>query len=372
MPLARADNPVTRPLFDSNPAIPDGLSPEKNAVLRVYGWAPSYVSPKLTKAFEDKFGCSVEFIKFKSMDQAVARLRTGTLRADVFFPTLKVLGSLVEARMLQPLNLSYIPSLNDHVWPSMVSPFYDVGPRYTVPYFVWTTGIAWRNDLVRTDIASMANPYDVFWDPTYRGHVHLLDSVQDVIGMALLRGGFTDVNTEDPAVIGRAKNDLLALVDAVAPVFDITDYKDLFVPGEAQVHQAWSGDLTYAKHFAPHPSDIRKLSYWWPEHGLIGSDTMTVLAGAESPVLAHEFLNFLLDGKNALVNSIYNGYQAPVMTVTPETLVALGAVPAHLRNIIVTPEDFLTGREELELSPAGDALWHAAYSEILTAAEPVA
>jgi len=371
MPLARADNPVTLPLFDSNPAIPDDLSPEKDAVLRVYGWAPSYVSPKLVGEFEDRYGCAVEFTTYKSMDEAVARLRTGTLEADVFFPTLKVLGSLVDARMIQPLNLSYVPSLNEHVWPHMVSPFYDVGSRYTVPYFVWTTGISWRNDLVKADIPSMANPYDVFWDGTYKGHVHLLDSVQDVIGMALLRRGVTDVNTESRVLIERAKDDLLEMVDTVAPAFDITDYRDLFT-GEVYVHQSWSGDMTFAKHYAPEPSDIQKLSYWWPKQGLIGSDTMTVLASAESPVLAHEFMNSLLDGENAFTNSVYNGYQAPVESVTPDRLVDAGAVPPNLRNIIVTPQDFDTGQEELELSPAGDALWHAAYSEVLKAAEPTA
>jgi spermidine/putrescine transport system substrate-binding protein len=375
MPLARANNPVTRPLFDSNPAIPDGLSPEKNASLRIYGWNPpsSYMSPRLVSEFEERYGCSVRFVEpFTSMDQAVARLRTGNLEADVFQgTTLKVLGSLVDARMIQPLNLAYLPNLNDHAWPQMINPFYDVGSRYTVPYFVWTTGIAWRNDLVETDIPSLADPYGVFWDPANRGHVHMLDSVQDVIGMALLRRGVTDVNTENPLLIERAKDDLLDMVEAVLPKFDITDYRDL-LSGAAHVHLSWSGDMTYARHYASKPSDILKLSYWWPKEGLIGSDTMTVLKGAENPVLAHAFLDFLLDGEKAFANSVYTGYQAPVSSVTPDSLVDDGAVPPNLRNIIVTPEDFVTGREELELSPAGDALWHAAYSEVLKAAESVA
>ena len=40
--------------------------------------------------------------------------------------------------------------------------------RYTIPYTVYTTGIAWRNDLVPVDIASMQNPYEIFWDTAYK------------------------------------------------------------------------------------------------------------------------------------------------------------------------------------------------------------
>lgn len=373
IPLARQDHPVHLPLFEDLPPIANGLSPETHASLRIYGWGPSYISPHLIREFENTYECSIDFVPFRQMDDAVAHLRTGLFEADLFFPTLKVLGALASARVLQPLNHSYIPNLSQNVWQSLESPFYDLGSRYTVPYFVWTTGIAWRNDLVTADIPAMNDPYDVFWDPAYRGHVHVLDSVQDLIGMALLHEGIDDVNTEDPRLIEQAKNALLDMVDAVAPQIDSTDYRDLFTGG-AQVHQSWSGNISFARHFAPKPSDITKLSYWWPPQGhagapgLIGSDTLAVLAGAKSPVLAHHFINFILDAENAYTNSAYNGYQAPVRSVTAGRLVAEDAVPENLHNIIVTQEDFALGKEELELSPAADALWHQVYDEVLAAA----
>ena len=62
----------------------------------------------------------------------------------MFVPELVFLERLAVGKVLQPLNLSYIPNLRQNVWPSLASPWYDVGSRYTVPYTIYTTGIAWR------------------------------------------------------------------------------------------------------------------------------------------------------------------------------------------------------------------------------------
>ena len=364
---ARVNQPVTLPLFDDLPPIADDL-PNEDGVLRVFGYYPTYVAPKVSQRFEQAEGVKVEHIPFRSIDQAVARLRTGTFEADIFFPTLKVLGTLAAARFLQPLNPTYLPNLQANVWPQLRDPFYDVGSQYTVPYLVWTTGISWRNDMVRENVAAMDNPYDILWDRSYRGKVHLLNSTQDMIGMALLHRGVQDVNTGDPEHVAQAKEDLLDLVDAVKPHIDSTDYRDLF-SGDAYLHQSWSGNLSFAQHYAPNPSDIEKLSYWWPKSGLIGSDTAVVLADAKNPVLAHRFLNFLMDEENAYENSVWLGYQAPIQSVVADRLVDEGAVPENLSSIIVTPDDFMTGREELELSPSADSMYHAAYDSVVAAAK---
>lgn len=372
---ASRDRPATLPLFQDNPSIPDDLPLEQDAKLHIYGW-PQYVAPKLLRGFEERYDCRIVYESFVTMDEAVARLRTGTFTGDVFFPATTVLGALAAARVLQPLNLSYIGNLGSNVWDQLVNPFYDRGPRYSVPYFVWTTGIAWRNDLVSEDIAALDNPYDVFWNPRYRGFVHLLNNPRDTIAMTLLRNGGTNVNETDPAVIRRAREDLFALVDAVAPQFDHTDYRDLF-SGDSKVHQSWSGNIGFAHYYSAQQRDVAHLSYLWPPQGrddipgIIGNDTMAILAGAMHPVLAHRFLDFMLEETSAYVNSVYEGYQAPVSSVTRDRLMREGAVAPNLRNIIVEPEDFSKGYQELELAPAVDELWQASYAAITAAAANV-
>jgi len=58
------------------------------------------------------------------------------------------------------------------------------------------------------------------------------------------------------------------------------------------------------------------------------------------------------------------GYQMPVNTMTPESMVSSGLVPEHLSTVIVSTDDFAKGSRELELAPDADALWQSAYAEL--------
>ena len=120
----------------------------------------------------------------------------------------------VAGKLIKPINLDYVPNLAKNIWPELVSPFYDVDSHYTVPYTCYATGIAWRNDKVSEDIAAMPQPWDIFWQSeAYKGKIALLSEERETIGMALLRKGHLDINTEDPALIDQAVADLKELYD---------------------------------------------------------------------------------------------------------------------------------------------------------------
>jgi spermidine/putrescine transport system substrate-binding protein len=362
-PLARPDNPVTWPIYDDNPPIDSGLSPESNATLKVYNWE-DYLWPRLLKNFCAEMGCKYELTTFEGVDEALAKIRTGQVDFDLYFPDPSLIGKLVSAKLVRPLNLDYIPNLKN-VWPNLQSPFYDVGSRYTVPYVIYTTGVAWRNDKVPDDIPGMANPYEIFWDSKYKGKIHIFNDYRESIGMALLKNGITDLNTEDPSKIDIAKTDLLKTIDVANVKLDIDDWTDL-PEGVSWIHQAWSGDIVSAQYYLPKGVPVEVLQYWSPPdgRGAIGSDNITVLKSGKNPVLAHMFINYLLDNKNGFDN-FYNltGYQPPFNTIHPDTLVSDGVIPASLETTVVSPDDFDKGFTYLELSPSGDALWHSAYQQ---------
>ena len=132
IPLPRPDSPVTWPLYANNPAIKSGLAPEQNATLRLFNWV-AYINPDCLKAFGKKYNCKVEVTTFQNMDAALAKLRSGQLNFDVFFPTVDVMAQLVYGKLIQPLNHSYIPNITQ-AWPDFTNPFYDGKWQYTVPY----------------------------------------------------------------------------------------------------------------------------------------------------------------------------------------------------------------------------------------------
>ena len=151
--------------------------------------------------------------------------------------------------------------------------------------------------------------------------MYLLEDDREVFGMALLRmSPDNDVNTEDEELIAAALEDVMELTDAVNVKVGAEAYTVL-PEKRAWVHQCWSGDVVNAQYYLPEGESIDNIGYWYPPDGggVIGSDTIAVMRDAEKPVLAHTFINFLLDEAHALENYGWLGYQPPQNSIDPET-----------------------------------------------------
>lgn len=365
-PLARRDAPVTWNLFDDNPAAKPGLSPESGP-LRVFGYN-DYIYKAVLQAFEKRYRTKVQYTVFDTPDEMVAKLQSGAASFDlVCTVTLDNVGKLVASKLLQPLNHSYLPNFDANVWPSLKSPFYDQESRYTAPYTLYSTGVGWRNDLVKQEVGGMDNPYDVLWDPAYRGKTHLLNGSRDPIAMALLRNGVTDVNTTDQATLDKAKDDLLEGVSKMNWKFDHTDYNEL---GQWSLHHTWSGQVAYYQYYLPKGLEITRFSYVWPPAGpgkapgLLQNDVLAIPKAAKNPVLAHAMIDFLLDTKHATDNYGYEGFQPPINALEPDRIVSMGLVPPNLKNIVITDADVALGLSTLELTPAANQLWQSIYQQV--------
>jgi len=108
MRIASPDKPVTWDIPKDNEAIADSLAPEKGATLQLYSYA-DYVSPDAIKSFQDKYGTQVAVSTFNDTDEAITKIRAGSVDYDVFFPSYDQIGKLVNGSLLRPLNHSYIP-----------------------------------------------------------------------------------------------------------------------------------------------------------------------------------------------------------------------------------------------------------------------
>ena len=361
--LARPDAPVTLPTQD-NPAIADGLQPEAGP-LKILGYN-DYIRKFILNKFSDQYGTSVDWTIFDTPEQMVQMMQSSGSNWDLIVSvTLENVGKLAFGNLIQPLNKSYVPNFAN-VWNVFQSPFYDVGAQFTAPYTVYTTGITWRNDMVNEDIPAMDNPYDILWDPKYTGQVHLLNGSRDTLAAALLRMG-ADVNTSDPNVLDQAKQMLLDGVAAMNWKFDHVDYSEL---GTFDIHQTWSGQVAYYQYYLPKGLPITAFSYVWPpkavgkKPGIITNDVFAIPKGAASPVLAHTMIDFLLEPSNSAVNYAYEGYQPPLTSITPESILADELVPKNLANILITEEDFPLGVQELELAPAVTQLYQQIYQDV--------
>ncbi len=360
-PLARPNNPVTWQLYDDNQAIASGLNPEKGATLQLFNWA-DYIWKKVVNDFAAKYDCKVQITTFDNTDEFLSKIRTGA-SFDVCWPTPDQMGKLVTAKLIQPLNHSYLPNLAN-VWSSLQDPFYDKGSQYTVPYTIYSTGIAYRTDKITTAPGDLSNPYEIFWDSAYKGKTYILDDYRESTGMILLKNGITDINTGDANALNQARQDLLDLVTAVNVKDDVDDYTEI-PEGRAWLHQGWSGDMISAQYYLPKGTPESVIGYWFPQDkgGVVGSDIIAIPKSAKNPVLAHLFLNYMLDNKVAYGNFYnFNGYQPPLNSIDTDRLLG-DAVPKNLPDAVVRPEDFDRSYQLLELAPSVDAMWHSNWQQ---------
>jgi spermidine/putrescine transport system substrate-binding protein len=359
--FATPESPVTWEIYDDNPMIASGLEPE-SGTLRIYNWN-GYLWPRIKTNFAKEYGVKVEETFFSTTDEAVAKISSGAVDFDVFFPTTDRVGRLILGKSLQPLNRDYIPNL-ENVWASLRDPWYDKGSQYTVPYAIWTTGIGYRTDQISTAPGSLSNPYEIYWDPAAKGKLYLLDDSRDAPAHMLLKNGVRNINTERPEDIELAKGELKSLYDQNVKT-STDDYTNL-PEGKAWVHQMWSGSAISAQYYLPEGVGVEALGYWFPQdgRGIIGSDMLAIPSNAKNPVLAHHFLNYLLDEKHGYDNFVeFTGYQPPFTALNPDRLVTDGVVPKNLRTAIVREADFDVASQFTELSPAGATEWQNAWAE---------
>ena len=356
-PLPRQNRPVKWPLYADNKPIASGLAPEEGATLRLYNWA-AYINESVVKSFCKKYNCKYSLTTYNTMSEALAKLASGQLQFDVFFPTVAVLGQLVAAKMIRPLNHSYIPNMAN-TWPDYRDPFYDQGWQYTTPYSIYTTGMAWRKDKV-----NLAPSWNMPWQGApYAGKVAVLDDYRETISLALLRAGNLDLNTTNTAQIHAAGKALSQLSSLTNVRIDNNDYTD--VPtGKTWIHHAWSGDMASAGEYLPKGTSIDTIGYWFPANrkGPVANDLMVNLTSGSNPVLSHLFIDYMLEVNNALENYSFVGYMQPLTEVTPAKLTSEKLLPPQLASTVVLPDYFRNGLFQLELPPAADAVWESTWN----------
>jgi spermidine/putrescine transport system substrate-binding protein len=364
--LARPDVPVALPIYKDNPAIKSGLKPEKGP-LQLYNWL-EYINPAVIKSFEKKYGVSVQISTFNTIDEAVAKIESGDVQFDVFVPELVYLERLVVGKLLAPLNLDYIPNLEANVWPTLVNPWYDFGSHYTVPYTIYTTGIGWRTDyLPHFNPEKLAKPWSALWTegPHISGKVGMLDDQHEGLTMGLLHNGVTDVNTSNAKDILAAQKSIQQLVGSANLKFDTNEYEHL-ADGSLWLHQAWSGDMAVTPEYAPKGVKPSAFAYWWPKDGRgpIDNDALAILHGAKNPVLAHLFLNHVIDAEAAFTNFAYIGYQQPLKVMTPEAVVHRRLVAPNLQNTLIEEAQFKNGYVQGPQSTQAQTLWENAWAAV--------
>jgi len=317
--------------------------------LDYFNWA-QYIDPKLLRGFEKEYKVKVNESNFTNMENMLAKLRTG-VKYDVAFPEAQTAAQLVKANFLAPLNHANLPNWSQ-VNAAFHNPWYDAGAKYTVPYAIWTTGIAWRTDKVHGMTGSWN---DLFKHPEAAKHTFLLDDFREVIGMGLLDTGVKNVNSTDPSQISKSQDKILSVKPRLR---GFTSVNTEMANGISWLTHMWSGTVYQALLVMKHPETLH---YQTNKEGIpVGSDTMVVLKNAPHPNTAQLFLNWMLAPENSSQNVKQIGY--PMMTKSG--LKTYDGLTKKYPWLKVTTAEVETGQKFKPQDPKTLQLWNTAWSKI--------
>ena len=272
---------------------------EKLPVLRIYTWS-DYVKPELIQRFERENHCRVVIDTYDSNETMYDHLAAREKEPfDLLFPSSYMVKILRDQGMLQPLNPDWIPNRRnvDATYLAMAP---DREMVYSVPYAVTITSLGYLGAQVKEFKPTWA----MLDRPDLKGRMTMLADYRETIGAALKYLGYSLNSTNDPelaeakAVVLRWKRNLAG--------FESEKYKEDLASGECLLAHGYSGDLMAGQ------GENADIQIAVPEEGsALSFDDMAIPADAREVVLAHKFIDFILDPRVAAEMTEYICYLCP-------------------------------------------------------------
>ena len=283
--------------------------------LAIFNWS-EYMDPDLQAAFEAEFGVSVTEDTYASNEAMQPIINAGGSGFNFIVPSDYMVGIMIDAGNLMPLNRDAIPNLAN-LAPEFASDLpFDPEGTFSAPYQWGTTGLGVDLSVTGEDVPQT---WGLIFDPELAAEygldgqsATLLDDPRETLGAALKFLGYS-LNTTDPAELDEAEQLVSDTLDRVA-AFDSDQYDELLVTGETAIAHGYSGNFLFQFIDADDPSQY---TYFVPEEG--GTrwiDNMAIPFDAQSPCTAHTFINFLLDAERGAQLTNWNLYASPNAAAT--------------------------------------------------------
>jgi spermidine/putrescine transport system substrate-binding protein len=312
--------------------------------LHIYNWS-DYIAENTVPNFEKEFGVKVTYDTYESNEEMVAKLQAGASGYDIIVPSGYIIPVLVATDLIVPVNKKYLTKLAN------ISPIFqnlpsDPGSKHTVPWQWGTTGIAYRNDKIKTPIDSWA----VFADKQFAKKMTMMDDGREVIGAELRYRGHS-LNSTDPKELAQAKADSIVAKKNLKAYIS-APVKAQLISGDVWISQLWNGDTTQAKAEQPN------LAYVIPKEGCtIWGDAMCVPKSAPNKRAAHEWMNYILRPEVGAALSEATGYGTPN-----------AAAARVMKNAVPYPTEEELKRLEYQVDLGKDtATWDQLWTEIKSA-----
>lgn len=282
----------------SSSAVEDPVEKYGSDTLKLFTWG-EYLGENVISNFEKQYGVDVIVEYFDSNEMMFTKLQGGD-SYDVIVPSDYMIQRLISEDMLQPIDKSLIPNM-DVLTDGVKNLAYDPENDYSVPYFWGTVGLVYNTQNVPKELIEEQG-YSILKNTDYAGKIYMYDSERDSFMVALKSLGYS-MNTEDDAEIEEAYQWLLELNNTMDPAYVTDEVIDNMMNGTKDIAVVYSGDAAVILDENP------DMDFYMPTEGTnVWCDAMCIPANAESPALAHEFINYMLSYDAAYDNTVTVGY----------------------------------------------------------------
>ncbi len=278
-------------------------------VLHIYNWN-NYIAPETVKRFEAECKCKVVQDYYGGMEEMLAKLSAGAKGYDIVVPTGFAIAPLTKQTLVQALDKSKLPNLAN-IDAGFMNSAFDPGNQFSAPY-AFTTTLVGYNDAKIKELGLDPTSWAIIFDPAVlakiKGKVTVLDDSRELFAAALLYNGFS-ANSNNPEELAQAKETIIQAKPYWA-AFNSQSYIKELTLGNIWVAHGYSNDMFQANQDAKAAQRPFGIGYAVQKEGnTLSVDSMMVMKTAPRPDLAHKFINFMLDGKNAaeLTNMIGSG-----------------------------------------------------------------
>lgn len=291
------------------PAADSNQISRADGVLRLFNWN-NYINPKTLRRFEQQCRCQVTQDYYSDNEELLAKLAAGATGYDLLVPTGNAMDTLIRQGVLRPLDKTLLPNLKN-INESYLNTAFDPGNQYSVPYATTITLIGFNREKMR-ELDLPTDSWALIFEPIHlqkiKGRVTVLDSQRELMAAALSYLGYS-VNDTDPAHWQQAK-ELIIRAKPYWAAFNNTSYIRELAVGNLWVAHGYSNDMFQAAQDARNSGRSFMVDFVIPREGAtLSLDSMVLHHSGRRPDIAHQFINFMLEGENSaeLTNLIGSG-----------------------------------------------------------------
>lgn len=309
--------------------------------LHLFNWN-NYIAPETIKRFETHCQCRVSQDYYSDNEEMLAKLSAGATGYDLVVPTGNAMDTMIRKQTLKPLDKSQLSNLNN-INPAYLDTQFDPANVYSVPY-AFTITLLGFNESKLNELELPTDTWAIIFEPEYlkklKGRVTVLDSQRELMAAALKYLGYSANDTNE--VHWQQAADLIIRAKPYWAAFNNNSYIRELALGNIWVAHGYSNDMYQAALDVKKTNRAFVVSYATPKEGAILSlDSIVIHKDGKQTGLSHQFINFMLEGKNAaeLTNLIGSG--------NPNKAASPYIKPELLKNKAIFPDPMQPNKLEM-------------------------